>query len=85
MDERPGFIGAADKLLRERVTLLEKLVAPAQAAANAMRDAGMKSSADALGAVLFEVDASTQQMRDFVRDNTDKILAQVIGRIPPPR
>jgi hypothetical protein len=52
---------------------LSALVVPARAAANAMKDAKMDRSAGPLLEALFALDATTQEIADFVKGNMDGI------------
>lgn len=74
------FITAASKLENKRVTILANIVAPAKAACNAMKDAGMKNTADPLSEVLFEYDAIIAEISAYMINNKDILIATLKDR-----
>lgn len=68
------------ELTKKRHALLVKLVEPARAAANQMKDAGMSRGADPLLEILFQVNAIDQEVQDlFAQDPMAAI--DVISRL----
>lgn len=66
-----------DLTMRKNV-LMVQLVEPARAALNAMKDAGMKHSADPLAEVLFQLDALDAEASAFIRANMDLVMAELL-------
>lgn len=56
-------------LMTKKQQILDGLIAPARAAANQMKDAGMKSGADPLCAVLFEIDSVDAELKGIFEED----------------
>lgn len=56
-----------------------RLVAPAKAAFKAMKDAGMKATADPLGEILFEWDAAHQELLDLLSEQPALVVEVLIS------
>lgn len=69
-----------NKLTVQKMVLMESLIAPARAAANQMKDAGMSRGADPLMEVLFKIDALDQEMRDLATSDPKMFIATLFGR-----
>jgi hypothetical protein len=61
---------------------VRKLVEPARAAANQMKDAGMHRGADPVLAVLFEIDASLEEQAKIIAEDPT-ILIEMLARRRP--
>lgn len=61
-------------LQRKKTTTLEKLVQPARAAANQMKDAKMDRGADPVLEVLFELDSVEQEMVSLVNSDPTALV-----------
>jgi hypothetical protein len=74
--------GSLSKQMRalsaKRFSALEKLVAPARAAANQMKDAGMMQGAAPLAEALFKLDAAGQEMSDLIEADPRAALNAII-------
>lgn len=60
---------------------VEALVAPARAAANQMKDAGMKAGADALNAALFQIDATEDELNALIRKDPAAAMRSLFSSI----
>lgn len=49
--------------------MLDRLIAPARAALNAMKDARMNATSDPLGAALFELDAIEEELSSLMKQD----------------
>jgi hypothetical protein len=66
----------------KRQKLLGDLVAPARAAANQMKDAGMKLGSDPLFEILFQLDALDQEMMELLKKDPETLIEMILeGRI----
>lgn len=54
------------EMSQKRSAILDRLVAPARAACNAMKDANMQRSADPLAQVLFELEGLEEERKALV-------------------
>ena len=67
------------ELNAKRIGILERLVSPSRAAANAMKDAGMNATADPISQVIFELDALTDQYAELVsQEGFSKAFVELI-------
>jgi hypothetical protein len=62
----------------KRNAALNKLIAPARAALNAMKDAGLTASAEALAIALFEYDAADGELEQIIRNDLAGTLQTLI-------
>lgn len=67
------------ELSRKNAFALQKLVEPARAAANAMKDAGLNRTADPLLQALFELDAVVAEMKDLCSSNFADVVKELLG------
>ena len=67
------------KLANKQRTITARLEEPARAAYNAMMDAGMKRTADPLGAVLFELDSVKAEIQTIVSTDPDGLVKVMLG------
>ena len=65
-------------LAEKKRQLESKLVAPARAAANQMKDAGMNLGADPLLQILFEIDAVEQEMQSLFKNEPDAAMEALL-------
>ncbi len=65
-------------LMRKKHDLETKLVVPARAAANQMKDAGMARGADPLLEILFQLDAVDAEMTAFITGSNPAEFAEVL-------
>ncbi len=65
-------------LTRKKQALESKLVAPARAAANQMKDAGMGMGADPLLQVLFEIDACDAELKDLLSGDPEEVVTAML-------
>ena len=65
------------QLTGKKQALLAKLVEPARAAANQMKDAGMSRGADPLLEILFQVDACEQEIMELFSSEPKAAMAAV--------
>lgn len=63
----------------KRHRAIEKLVEPARAAANQMKDAKMAAGAEPLLIVLFEIDSLTEELTKIYTSNPHQALAALFG------
>lgn len=80
-----SIVDRLDKLHVERMTLLEKLVVPAQAASNALQDAGMKKTADPLAEALFSVDVNSQATQALISEDPQRFATEFLARLKATR
>lgn len=76
-----SLVEKLDKLHVERQMLLEKLVAPAQAASNALQDAGMKKTADPLAEALFSIEVNSQAAHAIINEDPKKFANELLARL----
>jgi hypothetical protein len=72
------------RLSRIRERALEALIAPARAAANQMKDAGMANGADALNAALFRLDATDGELKTLTDANPKQLVEALIASFVAP-
>ena len=65
-------------LARKKRELESKLVAPARAAANQMKDAGMVRGSEPLFELIFQIDAIDQEVHDVFRGNPEQAVEAMI-------
>lgn len=75
--ELTGLKKAMD-LRNKRIAVLERLVAPARAAANACKDAKMDRTADPLLQVLFEIEAAEAEFEACIKADPEKIMLEML-------
>ena len=67
------------ELTSKKHGLVAKLVEPARAAANQMKDAGMHKGADPLLTLLFEIDACDQELMEAFWSNPTESIEALIS------
>lgn len=65
-DEAARLYEQVQRLANKRTALCNRLIAPARAAANQMKDAGMHRGADELLSILFEMDAVEAELKKLL-------------------
>lgn len=69
------------KLRGLRMNVLERLIAPARAAANACKDAKMDRTADPLLQIIFEIDALDSEVETLIKAEPENIMLGLLERL----
>lgn len=75
------IVNRMTELAYKRYQAIFSLVAPARAAVNQMKDAGMTRGAEPLAQALFEFDAAEQEFKDLCKGNVEGVVDELIKRL----